>query len=157
MRTRNRRLKDLSNLLTLSLIVAAGATLARGQASPGAVTGQAAETTAAATSGVSQETAVAKIEATAKPAAEKSDPATQTPAQQCTSKNTVNADVVAMPQPIMLNRLGAAIPDGLIFALRSDTIATVSGGNTTYQLKAQESAAFGVARECRRLPENQAH
>src|SRR5262252_1317150 len=36
---------------------------------------------------------------------------------QC--KRTINADVVAMPQPIMLNRLGAAIPDGLIFALKS--------------------------------------
>jgi manganese oxidase len=39
---------------------------------------------------------------------------------QCT--RTINADIVAIPQPIMLNRLGAAIPDGLIFALRSDTV-----------------------------------
>src|SRR6266581_1013174 len=30
---------------------------------------------------------------------------------------------------------GAAIPDGLVFALMSDTIATVSGANTQYQLK----------------------
>lgn len=35
---------------------------------------------------------------------------------------TINADVVALPQPIMLNRMGAAIPDGLIFALKSDTV-----------------------------------
>ncbi len=35
-------------------------------------------------------------------------------------KRQINADVVALPHAIMLNRLGAAIPDGLIFALASD-------------------------------------
>ncbi|HEV7682499.1 MAG TPA: hypothetical protein VGO68_10290 [Pyrinomonadaceae bacterium] len=44
------------------------------------------------------------------------------PPAQC--KRMISADVVAFPQPIMLNRLGAAIPDGLIFALRSDTVGT---------------------------------
>jgi hypothetical protein len=39
---------------------------------------------------------------------------------------TIYADVVAIPQPIMLNRMGAAVPDGLIFALKSDTV-TVDG------------------------------
>ena len=39
----------------------------------------------------------------------------------------LSADVVALPQPLMLNRLGASVPDGLIFALRSDTVM-VSGG-----------------------------
>jgi hypothetical protein len=39
----------------------------------------------------------------------------------------ISADVVALPQPIMLNRLGASVPDALIFALRSDTVL-VSGG-----------------------------
>jgi hypothetical protein len=34
----------------------------------------------------------------------------------------VRADVVAIPQPIMLNRLGATIPNGFVFALRSDTV-----------------------------------
>lgn len=34
---------------------------------------------------------------------------------------TINAEIVAIHQPIMLNRMGAAIPDGLIFALKSDT------------------------------------
>ena len=34
----------------------------------------------------------------------------------------ITANVVAMPQPIMLNRLGATIPDGLIFALKRDTV-----------------------------------
>src|SRR4029079_3686502 len=39
----------------------------------------------------------------------------------------IKADVVAIPQPIMLNRLGATIPNGFVFALRSDTVT--SGGN----------------------------
>ena len=38
---------------------------------------------------------------------------------QC--KRMIKADVVAIPQPIMMNRLGAAIPGGMIFALRHDT------------------------------------
>ena len=37
-------------------------------------------------------------------------------------KRTITADVVALAQPIMLNRLGAAIPGGLIFALKRDTV-----------------------------------
>lgn len=44
-------------------------------------------------------------------------PPAQAPAQ---CKRTINADVIAIPQAIMLNRLGAAIPDGLIFALKSN-------------------------------------
>ena len=48
---------------------------------------------------------------------------------QC--KRTISASVVALPQPIMLNRLGAAIPDGLIFALKSDT----ESNSGTTQLK----------------------
>ena len=47
------------------------------------------------------------------------------PAPVCT--RNISADVVALPQPIMLNRLGASVPDALIFALRSDTVL-VSGG-----------------------------
>src|SRR6185503_8975670 len=39
----------------------------------------------------------------------------------------VNADVVAIPQAIMLNRLGATIPNGFVFALRSDTVKTGLG------------------------------
>ncbi len=39
----------------------------------------------------------------------------------------VNADVVAIPQAIMLNRLGATIPNGFVFALRSDTVTTGLG------------------------------
>jgi hypothetical protein len=39
---------------------------------------------------------------------------------QC--QRSITADVVAIPQPLMLNRLGAAIPGGMIFALRRDTV-----------------------------------
>ena len=49
----------------------------------------------------------------------KANPAAPPPAAPC--QRTINADVVALPQPIMLNRMGAAIPDALIFALKSDT------------------------------------
>ncbi|MDQ2922316.1 MAG: hypothetical protein M3R52_12005, partial [Acidobacteriota bacterium] len=42
------------------------------------------------------------------------------PPAQC--KRMISADVVALPQPIMLNRLGASIPGGMIFALRRDTV-----------------------------------
>ena len=49
-------------------------------------------------------------------------PAPQLPAQ---CKRTIKADVVAIAQPIMLNRLGAAIPGGMIFALKRDTVGGV--------------------------------
>jgi hypothetical protein len=54
----------------------------------------------------------------------KASPAAPPPAAPC--QRTINADVVALPVPIMLNRMGAAIPDGLVFALKSDT-AVVNG------------------------------
>jgi manganese oxidase len=38
----------------------------------------------------------------------------------CSVDNTVNANVVAIAQPLMLNRLGAAIPNGLVFTLQND-------------------------------------
>src|SRR5713101_1235659 len=104
MLTRKRFLKDLANLLTLSLIVAAGATVASGQAAPVAETGQAPETPSAATPGNSQETAVAKVDAKAKPAAEKSDPAPATPTPTLTPqivspcRDIISANVVALPQ-----------------------------------------------------------
>jgi hypothetical protein len=61
---------------------------------------------------------------TSEPESEATKPAASptpspTPAQ---CKRMIKADVVAIPQPIMLNRLGAAIPDGMIFALKSDTV-----------------------------------
>ena len=48
-------------------------------------------------------------------------PTPGSPANPPECKRMISADVVAIPQPIMLNRLGAAVPDGLIFALTSDT------------------------------------
>ncbi len=41
----------------------------------------------------------------------------------CTAQNTITATVVALNQPFMLNRLGAAMPQGMIFALKSDVVA----------------------------------
>ena len=46
----------------------------------------------------------------------------QTIAPRSACKRTIAADVIALSQPIMLNRLGAAIPDGLVFALKKDTV-----------------------------------
>jgi hypothetical protein len=58
---------------------------------------------------------------------------TSPPAAPC--KRTIKADVVAMAQPIMLNRLGAAIPGGMVFALKQDT-TTPAGGQI--QLKPEK-------------------
>ncbi len=41
---------------------------------------------------------------------------------QAQCKRTVKADVVALAQPIFLNRLGAVIPGGMVFALKADTV-----------------------------------
>ena len=41
---------------------------------------------------------------------------------QCTDANTVKADVVALAQPIFLNRLGTVMPGGMVFALESDAV-----------------------------------
>jgi manganese oxidase len=54
-----------------------------------------------------------------------STPVEPQPPVQC--KRWINADVVALQQPIMLNRLGAAIPGGMIFALKRDTITLLDG------------------------------
>ncbi|HET8783437.1 MAG TPA: hypothetical protein VFM63_13515, partial [Pyrinomonadaceae bacterium] len=59
----------------------------------------------------------------AKPAAQ----ATPTPPPCPAGTRLVKADVVAIPKAIMLNRLGATIPNAFIFALRRDT--TGSGNN----------------------------
>jgi manganese oxidase len=46
------------------------------------------------------------------------------PMQLMCPNRTVKANVVAIPQPIMLNRLGATIPNAFVFALRADTTGT---------------------------------
>jgi hypothetical protein len=67
---------------------------------------------------------VAALEATETKAPPK-PAAAVAPAPPCS--RTVTADVVTIPQPIMLNRLGAMVPDGLIFALKRDTVSTQYG------------------------------
>src|SRR5271167_2920568 len=62
--------------------------------------------------------ATAPVEAKADPP--DGQPISPPPPPQC--MRTISAAVVALPQPIMLNRMGAAIPDALIFALKSDTV-----------------------------------
>ena len=56
--------------------------------------------------------------------ASKPDPA---PVVQAQCARNISAEIVALPQPIMLNRLGASVPDGLIFALKRDTVTTQYG------------------------------
>jgi hypothetical protein len=64
------------------------------------------------------------VSGTARADAPKEQPPAATPQPPagvvCNQANTVNASVVAIAQPLMLNRLGAAIPNGLVFALESD-------------------------------------
>src|SRR5262249_42656796 len=55
------------------------------------------------------------------------------PASVC--KRTIHADVVAIAQPFMLNRLGAAMPNGLIFALSRDVIIDNNGNGTLKDYK----------------------
>ncbi len=51
----------------------------------------------------------------------------------CTPANTVTAQIAALDQPLMLNRYGASLPQGQIFALVSDLVpisgTTLSPGN----------------------------
>ncbi|MBC7910825.1 MAG: hypothetical protein H7Y30_10020, partial [Pyrinomonadaceae bacterium] len=52
--------------------------------------------------------------------------ATPTPSPVPPCNRNISAEVMALPQPIMLNRLGAAVPDGFVFALKSDTVQSGS-------------------------------
>jgi manganese oxidase len=56
------------------------------------------------------------------PKAEAETAAAQPPPMQAQCKRTLRADVVALAQPIFLNRLGTVIPGGMVFALRRDTV-----------------------------------
>ena len=47
--------------------------------------------------------------------------AAQPPAAAC--ERTIEADIVAIDQPIFLNRLGASMPGGMIYALRREIVA----------------------------------
>ena len=79
-------------------------------------------TTAASAAAASSTTTPA---ATTAPAATMATAPAAPVMQQCT--RTVKADVVAIPKALMLNRLGASIPNAFVFALRSDT--TNTGGS----------------------------
>jgi hypothetical protein len=70
-------------------------------------------------------TTSAAAPATTTPAAPKAAAVAAPVMQQCT--RTVTADVVAIPKALMLNRLGASIPNAFVFALRGDTVG--SGSN----------------------------
>ena len=64
----------------------------------------------------------------------------------CTEDNTVTANVVAMDQPILFNRLGASNINGMIYALARDVVdilteAPVDPNNLTVQLAHIRSAA----------------
>lgn len=48
-------------------------------------------------------------------------------AATCNTTNTVIADVVALDQPLVYNRLGAINPTGMIFALRRDVVIETNG------------------------------
>ncbi len=48
-------------------------------------------------------------------------------AQQQSCARVVEADIVAIDQPIFLNRLGASMPGGMIYALRRDVVAGSNG------------------------------
>ncbi len=153
MLSRKRILENLVSFLTLSFLTVLGFGVASGQTKSTAAATQVAEVGSIETRGTpSAKIPATKREPEVKPAAnpleaeaalmnaksgspKKTNPAPSAAQVPPPCPRTVNANVVALPQPIMLNRLGAAIPDGLVFALMSDTIATVSGANTQYQLK----------------------
>ncbi len=62
------------------------------------------------------------------PASAATPPKTQA-AVSCTSANTVTANVASLDQPFMLNRLGAAMPQGMVFALVSDIVNSSNNQN----------------------------
>src|ERR1700730_11319837 len=104
----------------------------RGEARPAEPASSATDTKAALTASEAEPTRTVADPAkpTASPADVKTDdpkaqptnsPQPLSPPAQC--KRTITADVVALQLPIMLNRLGAAIPSGLVFALKGDTVS----------------------------------
>ncbi len=98
-----------------------------------------ATTTKASEATVATPLAAAAAKTDAPPATPAAEPAAATPAAQATptpppcpaGTRLVKADVVAIPKAIMLNRLGATIPNAFIFALRRDT----TGSGTNLQLR----------------------
>lgn len=60
--------------------------------------------------------------ATAAPPVPPAPAASPAPAAVPACKRTITADVVALAQPYMLNRLGASMPNALVYALRGDVM-----------------------------------
>lgn len=60
----------------------------------------------------------------APPPSTSAEAAAQPPPTACA--RTIEADVVALAQPYMLNRLGASMPNALIYALRKDVLVTAT-------------------------------
>ena len=72
-----------------------------------------------------ESTSVKVDAAKGQPAASPAQPQPPQPPQPPpTCNRNISADIVALPHAIMLNRLGASVPDGLVFALKSDTLGS---------------------------------
>jgi manganese oxidase len=84
------------------------------------------ETTAVKTEAAPATPSIGPATPSAAPVQQPSPSPTPTPLPTPCAR-TVFADIVAIPQPIMLNRLGATIPNAFIYALRRDTVG--SGNN----------------------------
>lgn len=110
---------------TLALLAAAAVLLSAGLAPTARATTAPAATAPATT---------APTAAPAKPAA----PRAPRPAAPVHCAGTVTAEVVALDSPIYANRIGAQIPDGMIFALAGDVESTTPGVTDWTQWKAGE-------------------
>ena len=71
---------------------------------------------------VTTDEAKTSVKAEESPKTETQPGVAQPPAMQAQCKRTLKADVVALAQPIFLNRLGTVMPGGMVFALRRDTV-----------------------------------
>src|SRR5215210_4310532 len=52
------------------------------------------------------------------------------PADSCKNSRMIWADVVALDQPYLVNRLGAAMPEGMVFALKRDVVSKTCAPGT---------------------------
>ena len=73
---------------------------------------------------VATESATKKTEESPKVATQPAAVQQPSPQVQCTEANTVKANIVALAQPIFLNRLGTVMPGGMVFALEGDAAGT---------------------------------
>lgn len=129
MLSHQRLLTSLSTIIVLAPVLLLTADAARAQSTAETATAPTAAVGAASAAETpvapAEDSAAAKlplaVSSTATnlvPTASQTPSPTPTPPVLC--KRTVNASVVALSQPYMLNRLGAAMPNAQIFALESD-------------------------------------